>query len=141
MNFEDKLQIQIKVYDVGYVQVGDRFFDMSDNGEPNFEVEHENAGSGYDEDGNPIEATAARFIDFGKCLIFPNTSAKLVGLNDGQQYAYSYEIIAPLSKRKYNMLPHEGDMVMITKKDGTINKEMEVKGFTTYKRRYLKLWL
>ena len=38
MNFEDKLQVQIKVYDVGYVQVGDRFFDMNDNGEPNFEV-------------------------------------------------------------------------------------------------------
>ena len=53
MNFEDKLQVQIKVYDVGYVQVGDRFFDMNDNGEPNFEVEHENAGGGYDEDGNP----------------------------------------------------------------------------------------
>ena len=141
MNFEDKLQVQIKVYDVGYVQVGDRFFDMNDNGEPNFEVEHENAGGGYDEDGNPVEATATRFLDFGKCLIYPNTSARLVRLNDGQQYAYSYEVIAPLSKHKYNILPREGDKVMITKKDGTINKVMEVKGFTTYKRRYLKLWL
>lgn len=141
MNFEDKLQIQIKVYDVGYVQVGDRFFDMSDNGEPNFDVEHENAGSGYDEDGNPIEATATRFLDFGKCIIYPNTSAKLIGLNDGQKYVYSYEVIAPLSKQKYKLLPCEGDNVMITKKDGTINKTMEVKGFTTYKKRYLKLWL
>ena len=56
MNFEDKLQVQIKVYDVGYVQVGDRFFDMNDNGEPNFEVEHENAGGGYDEDGTPVQS-------------------------------------------------------------------------------------
>ena len=38
-------------------------------------------------------------------------------------------------------LLREGDKVMIIKKDGTINKVMEVKGFTTYKRRYLKLWL
>lgn len=141
MNFEDKLQVQIKVYDVGYVQVGDRFFDMNDNGEPNFEVEHENAGGGYDEDGNPVEANATRFLEFGKCLIYPNTSAKLVSLNDGQRYAYSYEVIAPLSKHKYKILPREGDKVMIIKKDGTINKVMEVKGFTTYKRRYLKLWL
>lgn len=141
MNFEDKLQVQIKVYDVGYVQIGDRFFDMNDNGEPNFEVEHENAGGGYDEDGNPVEATATRFLEFGKCLIYPNTSAKLVRLNDGQRYAYSYEVIAPLSKDKYKILPREGDKVMIIKKDGTINKVMEVKGFTTYKRRYLKLWL
>ena len=95
----------------------------------------------YDEDGNPIEATATRFLDFGKCIIYPNTSAKLIGLNDGQKYVYSYEVIAPLSKQKYKLLPCEGDKVMITKKDGTINKTMEVKGFTTYKKRYLKLWL
>ena len=53
----------------------------------------------------------------------------------------SYEVIAPLSKQKYKMLPTEGDKVKITKKDGTIEKEMEVKGFVTLKRRYLKLWL
>ena len=95
----------------------------------------------YDEDGNPVDATATRFLEFGKCLIYPNSSAKLVSLNDGQRYAYSYEVIAPLSKHKYKILPREGDKVMIIKKDGTINKVMEVKGFTTYKRRYLKLWL
>lgn len=141
MNFEDRLQIQLKIYNVGYVQVGDRFYDMDDEGAPDFSMENENAGSGYDEDGNPIEATATRFYDFGKCLILPNTSARAVTLNDGHQYTYSYEIIAPLSKQKYKILPHEGDKVIITKKDGTINKEMEVKGFVTYKQRYLKLWL
>ena len=50
-------------------------------------------------------------------------------------------MIAPLSKQKYKMLPTEGDTVKIMKKDGTIEKEMEVKGFVTLKRRYLKLWL
>lgn len=48
---------------------------------------------------------------------------------------------APLSKAKYPLIPKEGDKVVIMKKDGTIDKEMEVKGFVTYKQRYLKLWL
>ena len=129
MNFEDKLQVQLKIYNVGYV------------GEPDFDVKNENVGSGYDAQGNPIEATATRFLDFGKCLIFPNTKASLITLNDGSKYQYAYEVIAPLSKQKYKMLPIEGDKVKITKKDGTIEKEMEVKGFVTLKRRYLKLWL
>lgn len=114
---------------------------MKDSGEPDFDVKNENVGSGYDAQGNPIEATATRFLDFGKCLIFPNTKASLITLNDGSKYQYAYEVIAPLSKQKYKMLPTEGDTVKIMKKDGTIEKEMEVKGFVTLKRRYLKLWL
>ena len=141
MNFEDKLQVQLKIYNVGYVQIGGVFYDMKDSGEPDFDVKNENAGSGYDAQGNPIEATATRFLDFGKCLIFPNTKASLITLNDGSKYQYAYEVIAPLSKQKYKMLPTEGDNVKKTKKDGTIEKEMEVKGFVTLKRRYLKLWL
>lgn len=141
MNYEDKLQIQLKVYDVGYVQVGDRFYDMDDNGNPDFDAENMNAGSGYDSDGNPIEATATRFYDFGKCTILPNTSARVITLADGKTYIYSYEIVAPLTQRKYKMLPREGDKVHITKKDGTIDVDMEVKGFVTLKKRYLKLWL
>lgn len=141
MNFEDRLQVQLKIYNVGYVQIGGVFYDMKDSGEPDFDVKNENVGSGYDAQGNPIEATATRFLDFGKCLIFPNTKASLITLNDGSKYQYAYEVIAPLSKQKYKMLPTEGDKVKITKKDGTIEKEMEVKGFVTLKRRYLKLWL
>ena len=141
MNFEDKLQVQLKIYNVGYVQIGGVFYDMKDSGEPDFDVKNENAGSGYDAQGNPIEATATRFLDFGKCLIFPNTKASLITLNDGSKYQYAYEVIAPLSKQKYKMLPTEGDKVKITKKDGTIEKEMEVKGFVNLKRRYLKLYL
>ena len=52
-----------------------------------------------------------------------------------------YEIYAPLIKVKYPLIPKEGDKVYITKKDGTIDKEMEVKGFVTNKKRYLKIWL
>ena len=62
MNFEDKMQIQLKIYNVGYVQIGEQFYDMDDNGNPNFDMLNENAGSGYDEDGNPIEAAATRFL-------------------------------------------------------------------------------
>lgn len=141
MNYEDKLQIQLKVYNVGYVQIGSKFYDMNNDGSPNFCMENGNAGSGYDEEGNPIEATATRLYDFGKCIILPNTSARLVTLADGTQYTYSYEVIAPLSSTKYKMLPREGDKVHITKKDGTIDCDMEVKGFVTYKKRHLKLWL
>lgn len=141
MNFSDELKIQLKVYNVGYVQIGNKFFYMNDDGTPNFEAEVENAGSGYDEEGNPIEATMTRFLDFGKCVILPNTSAQTISLADGQQYVYSYVVIAPITKTSYNKLPIEGDKVLIKKKDGTINKEMEVKGFLTLKQRYLKLWL
>lgn len=141
MNFEDKIKIQYKIYNGGYIQIGTRFFEMNDDGSPDFEVQVDNAGSGYDDNGNPLNVTAIRFVEFGKCVIIPNTSARTVALVDGQTYHYSYEIVAPLSKQKYNMLPNEGDKVWITKKDGTIDTQMEVKGFVTLKKRYLKLWL
>lgn len=103
-------------------------------------VEQEGRGT-YDENGNPVVVEAADWQFFGKCVIFPNTSARSVTLVDGKQYVYSFELVAPLSKKKYEILPKEGDEVLITKKDGTIDREMEVKGFVTYKKRYLKLWL
>ena len=87
---------------------------------------------GYDEDGNPVEEPSSEWQAFGKWII---------NLADGQQFVYSHEIYAPLSKAKYPLIPKEGDKVWITKKDGTIDKEMEVKGFVTYKRRYLRIWL
>ena len=71
----------------------------------------------------------------------PNSQAKIITLTDGQQYVYSHEIYAPLSKAKYPLIPKEGEKVWITKKDGTIDKEMEVKGFVTLKKRYLRIWL
>lgn len=75
------------------------------------------------------------------CVIFPNSKASSIVLNDGKQYAYSYEVIVKLKKSLYSLLPKESDMVWITKSDKTINKEMEVKGFVTFKQKYLKLWL
>ena len=41
MNFEDKLQVQLKIYNVGYVQIGGVFYDMKDSGEPDFDVKNE----------------------------------------------------------------------------------------------------
>lgn len=95
---------------------------------------------GYDEDFNPVKPTE-EWLDFSKCFISFNTSAQKVRLNDGQEYVYSYYVIAPLNKKSYPVIPKEGDRVRIVKKDGTIDKVMEVKGFVTYKRRYMKIWL
>lgn len=95
----------------------------------------------YDADGNPVAGSDDEYVLFGKCTILPNSAANAIVLADGLKYAYAYELYAPLSKAKYNLIPQEGEKVWITKKDGTIDKEMEVRGFVTYKKRYLKLWL
>ena len=142
MNFEDTLKIGANVYDIGYAEVGGKYYSLNDDGTLNLsDNENEALKSGFDEDGNPLTPDAFIFIDFGKCVILPNTKASVITLADGQKYTYMYEIYAPLNKAKYPLIPKEGDKVYITKKDGTIDKEMEVKGFVTYKKRYLKIWL
>lgn len=142
MNFEDSLKIGANVYDIGYAEVGGKYYSLNDDGTLNLsDNANEALKSGFDEEGNPLTPESFIFIDFGKCVILPNTKASVITLADGQKYTYMYEIYAPLSKIKYPLIPKEGDKVYITKKDGTIDKEMEVKGFVTYKKRYLKIWL
>jgi len=96
--------------------------------------------NGYDDNGNPEEPTE-EWQDFGKCIIFPNSSAAKTRLNDGTEFVYSYEVIARMKKELYSLIPKEGDTVRISKSDGTIDKTLTVKGFLTLKKRYLKLWL
>lgn len=141
MNFEDSLKVGAKVYDIGYAEIGSRYYSLNDDGSINLSDDCNNLQGGYDDNGNSLLPIDTIFIDFGKCVILPNSKASIIGLADGQQYVYTYEVYAPLSKAKYPLIPKEGDKVVITKKDGTIDKEMEVKGFVTYKKRYLKLWL
>lgn len=142
MNFEDTLKIGANVYDIGYAEVGGKYYSLNDDGTLNLsDNENEALKSGFDEEGNPLTPDAFIFIDFGKCVILPNTKASVITLADGQKYTYMYEIYAPLNKAKYPLIPKEGDKVYITKKDGTIDKEMEIKGFVTYKKRYLRIWL
>lgn len=95
---------------------------------------------GYDEDGNPIEPQE-EWVDFSKCFISFNSAAQKTRLNDGSEYTYQYYVIAPLTKERYANIPREGDKVRVVKKDGTIDAIMEVRGFVTYKQRYLKIWL
>lgn len=95
---------------------------------------------GYDENYNPVEPTE-EWADFSKCFISFNSAAQKIRLNDGQEYIYSFYIIAPLKKELYDILPKEGDRVRFIKADETIDKIMEVKGFVTYKKRYLKIWV
>ena len=142
MNFEDTLKIGANVYDIGYAEVGGKYYSLNDDGTLNLsDNENEALKSGFDEEGNPLTTDAFIFIDFGKCVILPNTKASVITLADGQKYTYMYEIYAPLNKAKYPLIPKEGEKVWITKKDGTIDKEMEVKGFVTLKKRYLRIWL
>ncbi len=98
------------------------------------------SGGGYDEDYNPIEPTE-EWMDFAKCFISFNSSAQKVRLHDGSEYIYSYYVIAPLKASIYASIPKEGSRVRIIKADGTIDAVLEVKGFVTYKKRYLKIWL
>lgn len=97
-------------------------------------------GGGVDENLDPVEPTE-EWVDFSKCFISFNSAAQKVRLNDGQEYIYSYSVIAPLKSSTYGLIPKEGCNVHIRKADGTIDKQMEVKGFVTYKKRYLKIWL
>ena len=95
---------------------------------------------GYDEYHNPVEPSESWEI-LPKCFISFNSSAQKVRLNDGSVYIYSYYVILPIGKDTYDILPREGDSVHITKKDGTIDCTKEVRGFVTFKGRYLKIWL
>lgn len=142
MNFEDSLKIGANVYDIGYAEIGGKYYSLNDDGTLNLsDNANETLKSGFDEEGNPLTPEAFIFIDFGKCVILPNTKASVITLVDGQKYTYMYEIYAPLNKTNYPLIPREGDKVYITKKDGTIDKKMEVKGFVTLKKRYLRIWL
>ena len=79
----------------------------------------------------------AKWVNIGKCLIMPNTSARLIKANNTEGYVYSYEVIM----RKHKVyLPKEGDRIHITKKDGTIDKTCEVTGFVTL-RNWVKIWV
>lgn len=95
----------------------------------------------FDDNNDPIVEEEEEWKDFSKCFLSFNSSAQKIRLNDGSEYVYSYYVIAPLEKSLYDIIPKEGDQVRIIKKDGTVDKVMEVRGFVTYKQRYLKIWL
>lgn len=93
--------------------------------------------SSFDDELNPI--VTEQVYDLGKCCITPNSSAQKIKGNDGSDYVYFYLII--MRKPKDNaLIPREGDMVHITKKDGTIDRDCKVAGFVTL-RNWLKIWL
>lgn len=92
--------------------------------------------SGYDENLDPIETKET--VPLGKCSIIQNTSAQQTTLNDGKEYIYSYVVV--MRKNKNTVIPTEGNVIHITKKDGTIDKECIVKGFVTL-RNWVKIWV
>lgn len=90
-----------------------------------------------DERLNPIETRT--IVNLGKCAIIQNSSAAKVKSNDGKDYIYSYVVYLRKPKR-IDYIPKENDIIRITKKDGTIDKECRVVGFVTLKN-WLKIWV
>lgn len=148
MNFIDTIKVQALHYEPNYAVIGDKAFIIDTDGNITDTVDEEKTSEllqqgEYDENGDPVEP-ARTWVVFGKeknAIIFPNSKANKVSLADGKDFIYSYEVIIKLKKALYSLLPKEGDRVWLHKSDGTINKDMEVKGFVTLKKRYLKLWL
>lgn len=84
-------------------------------------------------------STQSAWESVGKCKIMPNDSAREITLEDGTSFLYSYQVYFRKPKSSY-LLPTEGRLVHIHKKDGTIDAEKEVKGFVTHKN-WVKIWL
>ncbi len=141
MNYEDSLKVSAKVFTPGFMEIGGKCYYMNDDGSIDFNNGENEIHAKTDGNGDSLQPEEIRFIDLGKCALLPNSRANTITLFDGQKYVYTYEVIAPLNKKRYLLLPKEGEKVRIIKKDGTIDREMEVKGFVTLKNRYLKLWL
>ena len=148
MQFNDTIKVQALVYSGMYAKVGDSYFHLNDDGSvadkaSDNEVEYLKGSILYDENGNEVVPKKIWLV-FGKeknAIISPNSRANKVSLNDGKDFVYSYEVIVKLKKQYYPFIPKEGSRVWLHKADGTIDKDMEVKGFVTLKQRYLKLWL
>ena len=140
MTFEDKIEIQLQTYSAGYAIVGGKAYSIK-NGEVTTEqVGIREACVMFDENMDARQPSSTFFL-LANCFISFNSQAQKIHLHDGSDYVYSYYVILPLKKSIYHLIPREGDVVRITKADGTINAEKEVKGFVTYKKRYLKIWL
>lgn len=92
--------------------------------------------SGYDDNLDPVETQ--EWVSLGKCIITPNTSAKKIKTNDGEEYIYSYLMVMRIPKSK--IIPKDNDIIHIIKKDGTIDKECKVSGFVTL-RNWVKIWV
>lgn len=148
MQFTDTIKVQALHYEPNYAVISDKAFIVDTDGNITDEVDDEKTAEllsqgEYDENGDPVEPVQT-WVVFGKeknAIIFPNSKANKMGLADGKDFVYSYEVIVKLKKALYSLLPKEGDRVWLQKSDGTISKDMEVKGFVTLKKRYLKLWL
>lgn len=148
MNFTDTIKVQALHYEPNYAVIDNKAFVVDDDGNITDTVDDEKtaellAVGEYDSEGNPVEPIQT-WVVFGKeknAIIFPNSKADKITLADGKDFVYSYEVVVKLKKSLYSLLPKQGDRVLIQKSDGTIKKDMEVKGFVTLKQRYLKLWL
>lgn len=143
MKFEDDIQVKALFYgSFAYAVINNTAYKVdAETGRITPEIaDVDLAMEQYDRQGYPIEPTE-EWVDFSRCFISFNSAATKVRLNDGREYIYSYYCIIPLKKDIYHLIPREGEYVHIHKADDTIDAELQVKGFVTYKKRYLKIWL
>lgn len=73
-----------------------------------------------------------------KCKILPNSDARKIKGEDGEDYVYSYVIF--LRKPRTGTYPVQNDTIHIIKKDGSIDKFCKCRGFVTIKN-YVKIWV
>lgn len=94
----------------------------------------------YDDRLNEVETI--EWLDLGKCIIMPNSAAKITRGNDGKEFLYSYEIMMKIPKDLFGhkLVPKEGNDVHIVKADGTIDKICKIVGFVTL-RDWIKIWV
>lgn len=147
MQFTDTIEVQALVYLGEYAKVGDKYFHVYNgalgDSATDDEVEYLTSYYLYDDNGNEV-VPETTWLVFGKernAIISPNSRANKVSLHDGKDFVYSYEVVVKLKKQLYPLIPKDGARVWVHKADGTIDKDMEVRGFVTLKKRYLKLWL
>lgn len=140
MTFEDTIQVQVHEYPYGIAVVGNTAYLMDSQNNITAESVSDELIDKYDCNGDAIE-TETVYVDFSKCFISFNSNAQKIRLHDGTEYQYTYYVISPLKKSIYHLIPKEGQWVKIRKADGTIDCEMEVRGFVTYKKRFVKIWL
>lgn len=137
MNLEDRIKLSCRV-DASVVTDEDGLSYVQDDEKRTIASASElDGGYEFDEDLNPVEWT--EWQQEFKCKILPNTSARKVTGNDGADYVYSYEVFLR-KPRQAAFIPRDNDIVHITKKDGTIDKDCRCIGFVTL-RNWLKLWV
>lgn len=139
MNLEDRIKLSCRVSAAVITDeaAASNLYDETGSNALAHSIGAATTAAEFDDDLNPVEWRTWQ-QEF-KCKILPNTSARKVTGTDGADYVYSYEVFLR-KPRQAAFIPRENDTVHLTKKDGTINRDMRCIGFVTL-RSWLKIWV